>query len=131
MLKCIIIGNTWGICPNNTGAVGCGPQEMFRNCADVQIYSQTVGIPPWATVSYPNAIYFRDTSVPGGRRPYINKYVKVFEKNEKLQFKWFLSRHQLCLATGLYKDQPDMDKWCQQNCLKYPEHCPADKCECL
>jgi len=30
-------GNTWGDCGNGTSAVGCGPQETFVNCADVQI----------------------------------------------------------------------------------------------
>lgn len=32
-----ISGNNWGNCPNGTGAVGCGPQEEFRACADVTI----------------------------------------------------------------------------------------------
>ncbi|KAI5695606.1 hypothetical protein M8J75_000734 [Diaphorina citri] len=32
-----IAGNNWGNCPNGTGAVGCGPQEEFRACADIQI----------------------------------------------------------------------------------------------
>lgn len=30
-------GNNWGQCPNGTGMVGCGPQETFRACADIQI----------------------------------------------------------------------------------------------
>ncbi|XP_054159539.1 uncharacterized protein LOC128957752 [Oppia nitens] len=30
-------GNNWGVCANGTGAVGCGPQETFRGCADVRI----------------------------------------------------------------------------------------------
>ncbi|KAJ1524500.1 hypothetical protein ONE63_010995 [Megalurothrips usitatus] len=32
-----IAGNNWGMCPNGTGAVGCGPQEEFRACADVAV----------------------------------------------------------------------------------------------
>lgn len=32
-----IAGNNWGMCANGTGAVGCGPQEEFRACADVVI----------------------------------------------------------------------------------------------
>ncbi|CAG9821461.1 unnamed protein product [Phaedon cochleariae] len=32
-----IAGNNWGNCPNGTGAVGCGPQEEFRACADIAI----------------------------------------------------------------------------------------------
>jgi len=29
--------NFWGMCDNETGALGCGPQEMYRNCADIAI----------------------------------------------------------------------------------------------
>lgn len=30
-------GNNWGICENGTSAMGCGPQETFRSCADIRI----------------------------------------------------------------------------------------------
>ncbi|XP_067621799.1 uncharacterized protein [Eurosta solidaginis] len=30
-------GNNWGPCGNGTYALGCGPQETFVNCADVNI----------------------------------------------------------------------------------------------
>ncbi|KAM3963926.1 uncharacterized protein ACR2FA_001959 [Aphomia sociella] len=32
-----IAGNNWGNCENGTEAVGCGPQEEFRACADIAI----------------------------------------------------------------------------------------------
>lgn len=32
-------GNNWGVCENGTQAVGCGPQETFRGCADIEIDS--------------------------------------------------------------------------------------------
>ena len=32
-------GNNWGKCDDGSGAVGCGPQETFRGCADVEIVS--------------------------------------------------------------------------------------------
>ncbi|XP_050353388.1 uncharacterized protein LOC126775462 [Nymphalis io] len=32
-----IAGNNWGTCANGTGAVGCGPQEEFRACADIAV----------------------------------------------------------------------------------------------
>ena len=40
-LKYVFIkGNNWGKCDDGvTGAVGCGPQETFRGCADVEIVS--------------------------------------------------------------------------------------------
>lgn len=32
-----IAGNNWGMCADGTGAVGCGAQEEFRACADINI----------------------------------------------------------------------------------------------
>ncbi|XP_055638079.1 uncharacterized protein LOC129776450 [Toxorhynchites rutilus septentrionalis] len=32
-----VAGNNWGVCPDGNGAVGCGPQEEFRACADVLV----------------------------------------------------------------------------------------------
>ena len=37
-----ILGNTWAPCGNGTGAIGCGDQETFRNCADIKIMSNFV-----------------------------------------------------------------------------------------
>jgi hypothetical protein len=30
-------GNNWGKCEDGTSALGCGPQEEFRACADISI----------------------------------------------------------------------------------------------
>lgn len=30
-------GNNWGICPDGKSRTGCGPQELYRNCADISI----------------------------------------------------------------------------------------------
>ncbi|XP_068209369.1 uncharacterized protein [Palaemon carinicauda] len=38
-----VVGNTWGTCPDGSGANGCGPQETFVNCADVSIYPKRQG----------------------------------------------------------------------------------------
>ena len=43
-------GNTWGICADGTEAVGCGIQETFVNCADVQIITNTAGFGPFGVV---------------------------------------------------------------------------------
>ena len=37
ILRSFSPGNNWGVCPDGSGAVGCGPQEEFRGCADVSI----------------------------------------------------------------------------------------------
>ncbi|XP_011296924.1 uncharacterized protein [Fopius arisanus] len=40
-----IAGNNWGDCGNGTGAVGCGPQEEFRGCADITIGDNIAPLP--------------------------------------------------------------------------------------
>lgn len=30
-------GNNWGTCNDGTHAMGCGPQELYRNCADISV----------------------------------------------------------------------------------------------
>ncbi len=30
-------GNNWGTCDDGTSGMGCGPQETFRSCSDIQI----------------------------------------------------------------------------------------------
>lgn len=30
-------GNNWGVCQDGTSGSGCGPQELYRNCADISI----------------------------------------------------------------------------------------------
>lgn len=62
-------GNTWGICDDGREEVGCGVQEVFRNCADVRIYSQAGGVPPNAINTPPNAMYLRDAS--GEKHPIV------------------------------------------------------------
>lgn len=40
-----VAGNNWGMCEDGTGAVGCGPQEEFRACADITI-GDKAALPP-------------------------------------------------------------------------------------
>lgn len=30
-------GNNWGHCSHGSSGMGCGPQELYRNCADISI----------------------------------------------------------------------------------------------
>ncbi|XP_058789548.1 uncharacterized protein LOC131663260 [Phymastichus coffea] len=41
-----IAGNNWGDCGDGHGAVGCGPQEEFRACADIAIGNEEATLPP-------------------------------------------------------------------------------------
>ncbi|XP_042867363.1 uncharacterized protein LOC122250106 isoform X2 [Penaeus japonicus] len=43
-----VAGNNWGDCEDGSGAVGCGPQEEFRACADVAVVAQ----PTWTSVGF-------------------------------------------------------------------------------
>jgi len=113
-------GNTWGKCDNGTEAIGCGPQETFRNCADIQIFSNapTGFVPngidsPYVPYAPPSAIYV----------------LKRTRNGQALRIP-FIVRHQVCVPTEAYKNVTSMPEWCQTNCLRYPPNCPAEKCFC-
>ncbi|KAF7267309.1 hypothetical protein GWI33_019431 [Rhynchophorus ferrugineus] len=38
-------GNSWGDCPDGSGGVGCGDQEVFRSCADIRILPKDSDVP--------------------------------------------------------------------------------------
>lgn len=83
-------GNMWGTCRNGTegcnqvyrsklinfkillifAAVGCGPAETFRNCADVSVYTSAgSGRPPlFVEKQNPFLLYYRDYRVPNPQR---------------------------------------------------------------
>ena len=101
--------NSWGNCNNGTAGLGCGPQETFRNCADVRIVSSARFLP---ATDNPRAIMIRDATAKNGQRPLV-------------------IRSQVCIATTAYKAfGRAMDTWCQHNCLNYPPNCPPDICTC-
>jgi len=107
-------GNTWGTCTNGTEGMGCGTQEWFRNCADVQINSVVGSFPPNAFPLAKRTIYSLDSGVP---EPVV-------------------VRATVCIPTANYTLIRGMNDWCQRNCLAYPRqgeptNCPADKCQCL
>jgi hypothetical protein len=101
--------NSWGRCNNGTAGLGCGPQETFRNCADVRVVTSPHYLP---ATDNPRAIMIRDASAKNGQRPLV-------------------IRSQVCIATPAYKAfGRSMDVWCQQNCLYYPPNCPSERCTC-
>merc|ERR1712203_1177764 len=73
------------------GGMGCGDQEMFRNCADVQINSIVGAYPPGAL-----SLYSQDS-----------------EEGEEGGL--VVTAH-VCLATQAYTDISGMDEWCQRSC---------------
>jgi hypothetical protein len=100
-------GNTWGKCANGTEAIGCGDQETFRNCADVQILSNTpTGLPPNAAKPA-NAVYRTSEERP------------------------LVVRSNVCVPNDGFESQKELVPWCQENCLSYPPRCNALLCKCL
>ena len=120
--------------------MGCGDQEMFRNCADVQINSVVGSYPPGAlSPSLPRGLVYTGsgdnisplvvtarvctatepyTSVEGGYPGTLSD-----ERGSKLELRSIMSSPIFI--------SPGMDEWCHRSCLSYPPHCPADKCQCL
>ena len=58
-------GNNWGQCPSGGGRLGCGPQEEYRACSDIEI-SHNPSVKP--TTSAPELNRTSTTDRP--RRPY-------------------------------------------------------------
>jgi len=73
--------NSWGNCRNGTAGLGCGPQETFRNCADVKIVASSNLLP---RTDNPRAIFVLDKT---GRN-----YVPL------------VVRSQVCVATPAYRN---------------------------
>ncbi|XP_046630908.1 uncharacterized protein LOC124310859 [Daphnia pulicaria] len=124
--RCVIqwiyfTGNTWDLCENGVGAVGCGNQETFKNCADVAIITNTGGFGPAGVV--PSA----PTSLQDN--PYAIKLLNMTKKG--VQEQTLVVRSQVCIANENFKDKNRFDSWCMANCLKYPPTCPENVCTCL
>ena len=85
-----------------TQGLGCGPQETFRNCADIRIVRTSAELP---ATDNPRAIMRRDPSSKSGLSPLI-------------------VRSQVCVATEAWSIYQGMSDWCQLNCLRYPPNCP-------
>lgn len=67
-----IAGNNWGVCENGTGAVGCGPQEEFRACADISVSDKdgTIDTSPYPTpITITTSTTNKEESVTIGTTP--------------------------------------------------------------
>jgi hypothetical protein len=110
-------GNTWGICANGTGAMGCGDQEMFRNCADIKIISN-VQHPP--NIQLPR--------VPAPNAIFVSNDLEEEAAENRAQL---VVRSQVCVPVAIHSNSTGMHEWCQENCLKYPPNCDPNYCQCL
>ena len=99
-------GNNWGTCEDGTEALGCGPQEHFRACADVSISGNgsTHGQPPSQATESSTSTAVNNTD----------------------------ERHELfCLPLPPWSRAPMMKEWCNTNCNWRPPYCPASHCTCI
>ncbi|XP_071531142.1 uncharacterized protein [Panulirus ornatus] len=60
-----VAGNNWGICEDGSGALGCGPQEEFRACADVAVSQPS----PRTRLGFRRALQPSSSRETGGGRP--------------------------------------------------------------
>ena len=104
------------MCGNGTGAIGCGDQEMFRNCADVKIMSN-VGHPP----------NIRLPKLPEINAPFRTDAERAAESQLVVRSNVCVSRRN----TAGKEQRAKINHWCQQNCLAYPPNCDENLCECL
>ena len=117
------VGNSWGMCADGVGRVGCGPQETFRACSDFSITaSDNLQVPSNGLASH-----------AGASRPAAPVY---HHQPPKAQVP---SRDTVplpkpspssCTPVGPYMRVPGMTDWCQQNCQHHPPHCPPSHCHC-
>merc|ERR1712242_245617 len=141
-----VTGNTWGYCEDGTADVGCGPQEWFRNCADIEIqtmkglknYKQPVG----------RGTVYHETS-EGVMEPLVVDAIVCVARNESsrtqeeddtcqhscLRYPPQCDRSRCkclawCEAIGELAGIEGTDTYCNMNCLRYPSNCPADKYRC-
>jgi len=123
-------GNTWDLCEDGKGSVGCGNQETFINCADITINTGTGGFPsyPINNVDNPWLLYMqRDNAIIPGHPPMVD----VEQPSRPGGLIPLVVRSQLCIPIGEYKNMTGMDDWCRQNCLKYPPNCHPEACRCV
>ncbi|CAL4064994.1 unnamed protein product [Meganyctiphanes norvegica] len=149
-------GNTWDLCEDGKGSVGCGNQETFINCADITINTGTGGFPsypinnvdnPWSIytqweidsttgelretqqiVDNPWSLYMQRATVIPGDPPMGDEFE---QPSRPVGLIPIIVRSQLCIPIGEYKNMTGMDDWCRQNCLKYPPNCYPEVCRCV
>ena len=130
------VGNNWGCDDNGNCGVGLGKeQETFVNCADIKITS-TGGPAPATGAPGPISTEKPSTQAPSTERP-TTKAPPSERPTTKAPCpgKPVTGKPSTqappgagCKATGAWKGQPAMDKWCVENCAL--NYCPATHCKC-
>ncbi|RUS86685.1 hypothetical protein EGW08_005559 [Elysia chlorotica] len=107
-----ITGNSWGRDPQTgEGCLGCGAQEQFYGCADVNIRPRN----PSPRIP--------EVEVEEERVPQKTTTVAPPTSEAVLTRK--------CLAVNNWEGDPELDSWCDTNCNRMsPRFCPSVFCAC-
>ena len=109
--------NNWALCPSGQGALGCGPQETFRACADIAIlHHKRRGLKHQRkSFRRPNKVS-RSTEAPREEEDVLSN--KIEERSLE------------CEGRGLYRRREGISSWCTTNCNATPSYCPPSHCRC-
>ena len=108
-----ITGNSWGcdLTTENCG-IGIGHQENFRACSDIRITSNNSS----TTTESPNSITYSTSST-----------AKTTPNSSTTEPEKPIDRIN-CSGTGVWRNKPEIDAWCNDNCEK--GFCPPNICAC-
>lgn len=139
-------GNFWGTDKNGKSCIGCGPQELFVNCADIAIADDTIYRTHNSTKrqddehKYENIKnkVIHDHNVKDHH--HINTYKETtLDNSQRVSGNVDQQKAQTsmpsqpkectrCYALPTWNHYPHMDDWCETNCKK--GYCPPCRCYC-
>ena len=104
--------NNWGMCEDGSGAIGCGRQEHFRACADINITKE-------------------GEEKPSTEHPTTTSTTTLPEESTSALETTTTTSEGSCQATGAYEGSEDIDDWCEANCHHPTQpYCPPTHCKC-
>ncbi|XP_070183104.1 uncharacterized protein [Littorina saxatilis] len=143
------VGNNFGDCPDGTHKLGCGPQEEFYGCSDVEI-TPTTGQQPSATQansghrmttlglhSHTTTTPHRNPRTPQNTQQAFHVFGRPANGGSSIghsgssigQTESVIGQGVQCRAISpMWRGQPAMDAWCQSNCAAF--NCPSAQCAC-
>jgi len=121
-------GNSWGQCPGGGGALGCGPQETFRSCADITIAGQGIIFPTLPPITLPPPSPVPSPSPSPSPIPSPSPSPSPLPSPSPSPPPY---PGQTCVAVGAWAGDTAMANWCFTNCFHTPPYCPSDRCSCI
>ena len=124
-------GNGWGVCGNGTSTMGCGSQETFRACADINIQDASQEVVTTTDTTRPIDFGTTTSAMDIGTTDIETTNTGISGSLGTTGGPSTTAVRLSCAGAGEYEGQPRMDSWCQDNCLS-PTHpyCPQTHCQC-